>query len=321
MTSPISDMGTVIAIVAANLVPVFADVDPATGMITPESAAARIGPHTGALLPVHLFGRFAPVHAFAALASRRGLALVEDASQAHFTSCGGAFAGTVGRVGCFSLQQTKVVSCGEGGVAVTDNDDTAERMRLFQNKGWVRGGATARAYPFVGLNYRMPELSAAVAGAQLRRADEIIARRARSINLVLSETRDVVGLRLAEPAAGEVVSWWALAAQFPDVREVKAAHELHDWLVDQGLPFALGYIGEMPLYMMECLQRKKTQGHARLPWSLRAPELEYREGDCPSAEWFLRHTVTMNWNEMLDDSDAHRVAKALRQAAAQLTVE
>src|SRR5699024_1972718 len=104
------------------------------------------------------FGAPAPVAELRALADEAGLVLIEDCAQAYLTRCGpdGALAGTVGHVGCFSLQQSKHITAGDGGLTVTADTDLAWRMRLFADKGWPRDGS-GRSHLFLGANYRMPE--------------------------------------------------------------------------------------------------------------------------------------------------------------------
>jgi dTDP-4-amino-4,6-dideoxygalactose transaminase len=136
VTSPISDMGTVFPILMQNAVPVFADVDPVTGNLDPASVAAAITPRTRAVLAVHLFGKPAPVRELRELCDRHGIVLIEDCAQAYLAPVGDALAGRIGHLGCFSLQQTKHISAGDGGLVVTDDAALARRMRLFADKGW-----------------------------------------------------------------------------------------------------------------------------------------------------------------------------------------
>src|SRR5262249_50707660 len=105
ITTPVTDMGTVIPILACNCVPVFADIDPVTGNLTAESIAAKITARTAAVILVHLFGRPAEIGPIAELLRDRGIALIEDCSQAHYAAYAGRMVGTFGDFGCFSLQQ------------------------------------------------------------------------------------------------------------------------------------------------------------------------------------------------------------------------
>ena len=174
VTTPLTDMGSVIPILACNCIPVFADVDPRTGNLTAETIASKLTQRTRAVVLVHLFGRPADLAPIRDLLDRHGIALIEDCSQAHFAEYAGKKVGTWGDLGCFSLQQSKQMTCGDGGITLVNRDDLAGRARLFVDKGWDRAGGI-RAYPFLGMNYRMTELQAAVALAQLRKLPRSIA--------------------------------------------------------------------------------------------------------------------------------------------------
>ena len=175
ITTPMTDMGTVIPILASNCLPIFADIDPVTGNLTAESIARRITPRTRAVILVHLFGRPADLSGITDLLRGRGISLIEDCCQAHDAEYQGRKVGTFGDFGCFSLQQSKQITCGDGGVTLVNRDDLAKRAALFADKGWDRERG-ARAHLFLGMNYRMTELQGAVALAQLRRLPRMIRR-------------------------------------------------------------------------------------------------------------------------------------------------
>ena len=140
---PITDAGTTIGVIAEGLVPVFADLDPVTGCLTAQTVAAAIGPRTRAVMVVHLFGGGADVEGIAEVCRPRGVRIIEDCAQAYWTRTpSGAVAGTVGDIGCFSLQQSKHVTTGDGGLLITDDPALARRARLFADKGWPREEGT-----------------------------------------------------------------------------------------------------------------------------------------------------------------------------------
>ena len=114
ITTPITDWGTVGPILAQNCVPVFADIDPRTYCLDPEQAAAAITPRTRAIIAVHLMGQPCDMDAFLDLARRHNLYLIEDCAQSHFATWRGQVVGSIGDIGCFSLQQSKVITTGDG---------------------------------------------------------------------------------------------------------------------------------------------------------------------------------------------------------------
>ena len=166
ITTPITDMGALTPILYQGAIPVFADVDPATGMVTDATVARAISERTRAIVVTHLFGMPAPVDAIVMIARSAQLPVIEDCAQAFLTRRAGQVVGTFGELACYSTQQGKHLTTGEGGVVVTDDDALARRARVFVNKAWPYGEA-APDHEFLALNYRTTELQCAVANAQL----------------------------------------------------------------------------------------------------------------------------------------------------------
>jgi perosamine synthetase len=115
--------------------PVFADSDPVTMTIDPVDAAAKITPRTKAIMPVHLYGHPAEMDRINALAARHGLAIVEDAAEAHGALCNGRKVGSLGNCGVFSFFGNKIITTGEGGAVVTNDDRLAAKLRLYRGQG------------------------------------------------------------------------------------------------------------------------------------------------------------------------------------------
>lgn len=163
-------------------VPIFADVDPRTFCLDPYDVEQKIGPRTRAIIAVHLNGHPADLDPLLAVGESRGIAIIEDAAQAHGALYKGRKVGTIGRLGCFSFWEDKIVTtAGEGGCVITDDDALAERLRRFRHHG---EGQTAgeRAYYHLDLghNYRMTAVQAATGLVQFRRLDEYLAARRRN---------------------------------------------------------------------------------------------------------------------------------------------
>ena len=179
-------VATAMAVLHQGAVPVFVDVEPRTFGMDPARVEAAIGPRTRAVVPVHLHGVPCDLQPIADIAARRGLLLIEDSAQAIGARYRGRFAGTVGLAGCYSLQSSKSMACGEGGLLVTDDEAVFRRAhaaRMFGEDSRPEDEASYdlthpldgnRAYDSaaIGWNYRTSELAAAVARAQLRRLPE-----------------------------------------------------------------------------------------------------------------------------------------------------
>ena len=174
ITVPMTFVATVAAIIYANARPVLVDIDPATGTMDPALLESAITPRTKAIVPVHLHGRLANMAAIMEIARRRGVAVVEDAAQAHGAHRHAQSAGTFGDIGCFSFYPGKNLgACGEGGAIVTNRSDLAEVMRLLRDWGQTAKYNHARhAY-----NYRMDNIQGAILDVKLRHLSEWTAKR------------------------------------------------------------------------------------------------------------------------------------------------
>jgi dTDP-4-amino-4,6-dideoxygalactose transaminase len=166
ITSPLSAAYSALAIQMAGATPVFADIDPDRLTIDPAAIEAAVTPRTAAILPVHLYGQGADMPRIKAIAERYGLALVEDACQAHLATVAGQAVGTYGIAGAFSFYPTKNLGAlGDAGAVVTNDSALAERLRRLRN-----GGQTDRYHhPEFGVNSRLDEIQAAVLQVRLER--------------------------------------------------------------------------------------------------------------------------------------------------------
>ena len=165
ITSPLSAAYSALAIMMAGARPVFADIDPDRLTIDPAAVEAAVTPRTRAIMPVHLYGQAADLPPLEAIASRHGLALVEDAAQAHLGASAGRPIGTIGIAAAFSFYPTKNLGAlGDGGAVVTRDGQLASRIKRLRN-----GGQTSRYHhQEAGANSRLDELQAAILRARLR---------------------------------------------------------------------------------------------------------------------------------------------------------
>ena len=179
ITSPLTFVATVAAILYAGARPVFVDVDPDTWTIDPARIEAAITPRTKAVLPVHFHGRLVEMAAIGAIARRHGLMVIEDAAQAHGAERDGIRAGSFGDVGCFSFYPGKNLGAvGEGGAVTTSSAALASRIRSLRD--WGQEGKYNHVHQ--GFNYRMDAIQGAVLGVKLTRLDDWNAARRRIAN-------------------------------------------------------------------------------------------------------------------------------------------
>lgn len=179
LTTPFSFVATANAIRLCGADPVFADIDPTTFNLDPESVRATIEDHDGdvdAIVAVHLYGLPAPMNQLNEIADEYDLAVIEDAAQAHGASFEGRPVGSLGDIACFSFYPTKNMTTGEGGMVVTDDETIEARIRQFINHG--RDGQYDHAE--VGHNFRLTSIGAALGQPQLEKLSDFVSIRRRN---------------------------------------------------------------------------------------------------------------------------------------------
>lgn len=316
ITTPITDMGTVIAILACNLVPIFADVDPRTGNITADTVEQQIGAKTRAIIAVHLFGQPADVDPLLALAARHGLKVIEDCAQAHRAEYHGRMVGTMGDLGCFSYQQSKQMTTGDGGMVIARDEGLANRARLFADKGWPRGMAGYRGHMFLGMNYRMTELQGAVGLAQAGKLEGIVAQRRRTAEMLGESLAAIPGLHPPYLIPGVNPTWWIFAFTMDQDALGVTPAAFSEAVRAEGIPFRVGYLPN-PVFEYDVIRERKTFGTSGIPWTLPQARqgITYERKDYPGTMHFLEHTLIMGWNEGLTEQDVSDIAGGLAKVA------
>lgn len=187
------------SVVFARAVPVLAEVDE-TLDLDPADVEAKITPRTKAILAVHMLGNPARLNELKAIADKHGLILIEDAAQAFGASYQGKPVGSIGQAGCFSFNIFKTITAGDGGMVVTGDEGVYERCFAFHDQGHkpLRKGVEVGQRPFIGLDFRMTELTAAVLLAQLRRLPFILESLRGNKRLLKERLATVPGLRFRQ---------------------------------------------------------------------------------------------------------------------------
>lgn len=317
ITAPVTDFGSIAGIIFQGLIPVFADWKENTFSSDPDSIERLITERTRAIMAVHLFGNPCNMDAILKIAQKHDLPVIEDCAQAYCTKYRGRFVGTFGDMATFSMQQSKHLPTGEGGLTITNNDDYAMRMGLFRDKGWEnRGRWGARSYTFLGVNYRMNELTGAVARAQLRKVQHVVDVMHRLGDLLTEQIRDVSGILPCPVQEGAEHSYWLYAFKVTgcDPQEFVKA------LKAEGIPAAWGYTVN-PIYLCtDALTKQRTFGTTSYPFDSHyySGQVEYKEGLCPVAERELKQIGTLRIFENWSEADISDVARAFRKVAAGL---
>ncbi|MDE2483406.1 MAG: DegT/DnrJ/EryC1/StrS family aminotransferase [bacterium] len=317
ITTGITDMGAIAPILYQAAIPVFADVDPRTCNVTAATIEAALSQRTRAIVVTHLFGNPCEMDAILALARAHNIPVIEDAAQAFGARYRGRHVGTLGTIGCFSLQQGKHITCGEGGIVVTDDPALARRIRLFVNKGWPYGESQPD-HEFLALNYRMSELQGAVALAQLGKLDrhvEIRRERAHDLTLAL---RDLAGIATPTIYDGAEHSYWKYALRLDPAVFPEGPTGFARALTDRNVASVPRYIAK-PAFLCAVFQQRRTFGHSAFPLTLARPEaLDYRIERFPGTAEGLAHILVLPINERYELEHVAYVADAVHAAAATL---
>ena len=316
ITGPITDIGTVIPILAMNAIPVFADVQPDTFNMDPEDVKRKITPRTKAIIVVHLFGNPSDMDAMVRIAKEHNIALIEDCAQAHLAYYKGRLLGTIGDVGCFSFQQSKHMITGDGGMTITDDDELGDRGTVFVDKGWQRWVKGPRRYVMFGMNYRMTELQAAVGIAQLKRVRWVTETRNRLGDMLSELISDVKGVRPQRVLEGCRCVYWYYGMVVEEDAPF-SADQFAKALSAEGIPAGAHYIGKPIFLCHEALRSKRIYGDTDCPFGCKyaQAEVRYEEGVCPNAESVLNRLVTIGINEFMTEEDIRDIARAIRKVS------
>ena len=314
ITSPFSFVASANVLLYERAVPIFVDVDPATGNLDPAQTeeavhdllkggdrARRRQPRRGggvgalkALLPVDAFGQPADYEALTQETQKHSLAVIEDSCEAFGATRHDRPAGMFGDVGVFAFYPNKQITTGEGGVIVTDRDEWAEAMRSLRNQGRAPGD-TWLQHTHLGYNYRMDEMSAALGAAQMERLDQLLDRRQRVAGWYeerLSEQAGVSTLPIS-PATTRM-SWFVYVVRFAaGIDRQAVARRLE----------ALG-IPSRPYFTPIHLQ----------PYFVE--RFGYQPGDFPVAEDLGRRSLALPFSSVMTEEQVETVCDAVREAMA-----
>ena len=314
ITTPITDMGGIVPILYQNAIPIFADVDPVTLNITAETIEPKITKRTKAIMVVHLFGKPAEMDGIMELSKKHNIPVIEDCCQAYLAEYKGKKVGTIGDIGCFSLQQGKHMTTGEGGIIITKDEKLGRRIRLFIDKAWGYGDPNPDHY-FLALNYRMTDLQGAVALAQLRKVKGVVDKRRNTALMLTKLLKDVPGLKLPESTKDSVHVYWKYSpivdTDFFGVDVFAFANKLKE----KGIFSAPRYIHK-PAFMCEVIKDKKTYGSSHCPYDCpkRAGEKEviYDTKDYPGTMEALKNVLVLPWNEFYTKEHVEYIAKNIK---------
>lgn len=290
ITTPFSFIASANCILFERAKPVFVDIEPDTLCIDPAKIEEKITERTKAILPVHVFGHPANMEAINKIAEKYNLVVIEDACEAIGAEIKGRKVGTFGNAATFAFYPNKQITTGEGGVIVTDDDRVAELCRSMRSQGRAVDGGWLY-HERLGYNYRMPELSAALGVAQMRRLAEILRMRQRVAELYNERLKEIPGLQLPYQDPVVKVSWF--------VYVIRLAHPINRDKVITHLTEA--GIGCKPYFPAIHLQ----------PFYLK--RFGYKKGDFPVTEQVASQTVALPFYTAMTEKEIDYVGTKLEE--------
>lgn len=319
ITTPITDMGTVIGILYQNAIPVFADVDPHTYNLDPKSVESKITDKTKAIVVVHLAGNAADIKAIMEIAKRHHIRVVEDCAQAYGCTVDGKPVGTFGDVGCYSLNDFKHLSAGDGGMLITSDEQIYRRAFRFVDKNYDRlakDNGAMRRVEYLAPNYRMTELQGAVAIAQLDRLPNIVSTRNAYGDGITEGIRNLPGIYPPAISSGVTSSYWFYMLRIDEAQAGVSRDDFSAALTAEGVPNQPGYIPTC-IYEYDMFRNKNVFPGSDIPFSIRhnPDDIHYGKGLCPVAEEVLNTSVRLNVSEFFTKQDMLETVRAIQKVS------
>ena len=297
------------AVICAGAVPVFCDIDESLNM-DPAGMARVADQYTKAVIPAPILGVPCRMDAIMAEARRLGLMVIEDVAQSMGCTFQGRYCGTFGDMGVFSLQANKILTTGEGGVVVSNDARLYERVVRYHDQGSLReAGGLPGDELFAGQNYRMSEITGAVACAQLQKLDGILASMRRVKRMIKEGLRGVAPFRAVPDEAGDAASTFMLL--LPDAA---AREEFGAALAAEGIACGCLY-GGRPVYLQPQIFHQKTVDRDGFPFNQFAEPVAYTEDMCPRALDILPRNLMIQLSPLLTEEDAGDIIAAVKKVA------
>ena len=305
---PYTFISTASAVIEANAIPVFADVDLHTFNLDPAAVERALTPRTKAVIPVHFAGQPADMDTLMANARARGLVVIEDAAHAHGASYKSRPAGSIGHMASFSFQSSKNVTAGEGGIITTNDEAFAESCRSIQNCGRLPAGVWYEHHVIAG-NYRLGEFQGAVLNGQLDRLEEQARTRDANGQYLASRAAAVPGLYpQARPADCTRHSYHLFMLRLDAVAFGASRDAVVEALAAEGIPCSSGYGFSLP---RQPLFRNKAFGPFLSGASAR---LDYEQSPCPASDRLCEQSIWLEHAMLLGSrTDIDDIARAFEK--------
>jgi dTDP-4-amino-4,6-dideoxygalactose transaminase len=314
--SPIADYGTVAGALFQNFVPVFADAEPGTGLVSAAAIEPCITSRTRAIIVVHLFGLPCDMDPIVALARKRNLILIEDVCQAILSTYKGRLAGTFGDLSCFSFDAEKTCGADMGGAVLTNDKAIYDRL---VNRGPARGGVMepgfGRVHTYRGFPTRIPQCTAATVLANFEILPRQVAQRQKTAALMDAMLGRIPGVIPYPVPEGRTHTRWMYGFSLQADRFRCAPEEFARQLGDAGIPD----VGLGKYYLTPAALRFMTESARAGRYPFCAPPAsrvpDYSVGSVPNAHKFLETWVRWFWTEKFTEAHVERMAQIIQDTA------
>ena len=286
-------VATANSIVAAGAKPIFVDINKDDFTIDVSRLKAKITKKSKAIIPVHLYGHPSDMDEIIELCNTHSLDLIEDACQSLGSVYKKKQTGTMGIMGCFSLYASKVLTCGEGGAIATDNDNLADKLKMIRNHGMVEGYDT-RVF---GLNFRLPELSAAVAKAQMNKLPKMLDLRRQNAELLTEMLFPIVDkskIKVPQETQEKKFNWYLYTIAF---EENNIRDKIKEKMINDKIGVAIYY--KPPVH--------KTPYYDGLVSS------DKNNNNLDKTEWASEHVLSLPVHPSVTNQDIERMVESIKK--------
>lgn len=290
ITTPFTFVATANPIIMQGAKIIFADIKEDTFNIDPDDVQRKITEKTKAIITVDLYGQPADYESLKKIAKKHDLRIIEDACQAHGAELMGEKTGSLGDIGCFSLYATKNIMSGEGGLITTNNEEYAELCRRFRHHG--QSERTRYEYCDLGYNYRMMDLQAAIALAQLKKINNFTQKRIENAQKLIEGLKDIKGLTLPQisPGVKHVFHQFTVRCDNKKIKREK----LIAFLKEKGIGSGIYY--PKPLHLHPHFKK-----------------FGYQEGDFPVSEKASKEVLSLPVHPLLSEKEIEEIIKTIKE--------
>lgn len=287
------------SILALGAIPILVDVDD-TLTVHPKAVEKAITDKTKVIMPVHMCGSMADLDTLKTICKKHNLLLLEDACQAIGGSYNGKPLGSIGDLGCFSFDYVKTITCGEGGALITNNEDYYQNAHKYSDHGHDHSGNDrgAEEHPFLGYNFRISELNAAVGCAQINRLDEFLEIQQRNYGVLRTALADIPQISFRKVPKGGVENYSFLNFFLPDAETAQKAHKA---LGENGIDACFYWFNNNWHYYRKWEHLTNLKSLGKLPKEVRDGLPDYSKSDFSASDHWVGRTISclikLSWTE------------------------